>query len=245
MRKRSIRKSYRQSRRGKFARKTRTRRFQSRVKKALMKTTETKYLMAASEAQSCYHDRGAVGAGAGTSNQGAHIWNPWYYITKGTNISNRIGDEVYPRGMSLRFAYWTEADRPSQFLRVIVAVIPKIVNTSITDGSNFDLLDSAGSNDTVSGMIKKEGVKVLYDRIFTFTNPDKNGATTRPLGNNRLFKKLFIKRKRSAKLSWGQDGLLQNKPVGVWFLPYDNYYTLRTDNIGQLSYTYKLYFKDV
>ena len=132
----------------------------------------------------------------------------------------------------------------SQFVRIIVAVIPKIVGTDIMDGSNFDLLDQSSSNDTVTGLVKKEGVKVLYDRMITL--PDHGKANDQKLlGDFRFFKKFFIKSKRGSKLSWGQDGLLVNKPVGIWVIPYNTYSTLRSADIGVVSFTYKMYFKDI
>lgn len=230
--------------RGKYTQKYRQKSFQARVKKVLMKTAETKYKIGSAEDISLYHDRGDVSAGFLSSNQGATIWNPWYNITTGDTVSNRDGDEIYPRGFSMRLAIWNDTNRPSVFYRIIVAVIPKIVGGSITNGSNFDLLDQAGSNDTVTGMIKREGVKVLYDRTYTVLGNIKSDGTTN-FGLGRLFKKFYIKSKRGGKLKWGQDGLLQNKPVGVWIIPYDNYSSIRTDIVGRVSYTYKLYFKDI
>lgn len=217
--------------------------FQSRVKKVLMKAAETKYIMSAGENNACYHDRGSSSAGVLTSNQGTVIWNPWFAISRGTSISNRIGDEITPRGMALRMLYNCASDRPSQCIRIIVAVVPKTVGSTLLDGSNYDLLDAGGSNDTVTGMIKKEGVRVLYDKTYTLQTL---GVRAVPVaGDSRLFKKLYIKSKRGSKLMWQQDGSLANKPVGVWVVPYDAYNTLRTDNLGFLNYTYKLYFKDI
>jgi len=213
------------------------------VKKVILKTAETKYLIGYSEGNSAYHDRGAVGAGALTSNQGALVFNPWVNITKGTSVSQRIGDEIYPRGMALNIMYWTSAQRASQFVRIIVAVIPKIVGTTIMDGTNFDLIDQGSSNDTVTGMIKKEGVKVLYDKITTFNA--HVDTTSGDFGDNRFIKRIYIKSSKGGKLSWGQDGLLVNKPVGVWVIPYQQYNTLRTDILGDVTFTYKMYFKDV
>lgn len=199
--------------------------------------------MSSGENTNCYHDRGTSAAGALTTNEGALIFNPWYSITRGTSISNRIGDEVMARGMSIRLMYQCDYARPSQFLRVIIAVIPKTVGGVITDGSNYDLMDAGGSNDTVTGMIKREGVRVLYDKMTTFnSNGDRTTPTT---GDNRVFKKLWIKSRKGGSLKWQQDGTLANKPVGVWVIPYDQYGTLRTDILGYVSYTYKLYFKDI
>lgn len=217
--------------------------FAAQVKNVLLKSSETKYMMGAGENVSLYHDRGTAGAGALTNNQGTVFFNPWYYITKGDTISQRTGDEVSPVGMSLRIMYNAVADRPAQFLRVIVAVIPKTYSGVITDGSNFDLMDAGGSNDTVTGIIKKEGCKVLLDQIYTLDNTGERSTATD--GDSRFYGEWYIRSKPGSKLSWQQDGLLANKPVGVWVIPYDRFSTLRTDELGKLSYTYKLYFKDI
>lgn len=238
------RRRFKRSRRGKYARKGRRQTFKARVKKAILKTAETKYTMGSIENLALYHDRGNPSAGALTTNQGCVLWNPWYYITKGDTVSQRDGDEIYPRGMSVRMCYYCAADRQAQFVRIIVAVIPKVVAGTITDGTNFDLLDQAGSNDTVTGMIKKEGVKVLYDKVWTGKTVGKTEDADQ-IGENRFYKKIYIKTKKGGKLSWQQDGSLANKPVGLWVIPYDDYDTLRTDILGKFAMTYKLYFKDV
>lgn len=213
------------------------------MKRAIMKTAETKYVMGAAENYGLYHDRGASTAGLLTSNQGAVIWNPWFAITRGDTVSNRDGDEIYPRGMALRLMYVSAAGRESQFVRIVIAVIPKIVSGTIMDGSNFDLMDAAGSNDTVTGMIKREGVKVLYDKMVNLSYQGSRAVDRK--GDTRFYKKLYIKSKKGGKLTWQQDGTLSNKPVGVWVIPYDQYSSLRSDYLGDLAWTYKLYFKDV
>lgn len=241
--KRKYRKYMRKYRGRSSRRKGAKRIFQRRVRQALMKTAETKYIMGVAENFGQFHDRGANTAGLLTSNQGACIFNPWFLITRGTSISQRIGDEIYPRGMAVRMMYNAEPNRESQFVRIIVAVIPKVVSGVVMDGSNYDLLDAAGSNDTVTGMIKREGVKVLYDK--TFTMQFKGARAVSRTGDSRLFKKFYIKSKKGGKLTWQQDGTLANKPVGIWVVPYDTFGTLRSDLLGALSFTYKLYFKDV
>ena len=208
-----------------------------------MKKTKTKYLMTAAENQPLYHDRGNPSAGLLTTNEGTIIFNPWQNITRGTSSYQRIGDEVYARGMSIRFCYWTNLDRATQFVRIIVVVIPKTAGNIIHDGSNFDLLDAQGSNDTCTGMIKREGVKVLYDKLISMKSTAAGALV--PAGYNRFFKKIYLKSKGSCKLKWQQDGSLANKPVGVWVIPYDTYSTLSSSDLGTCAFTYKLYFKDV
>lgn len=220
------------------------RKFQTRVKRALLKTSETKYLESASENIALYHDRGATGAGALTTNQGALIFNPWWSIIKGTGVSSRIGDEIYPTGMGVRILLKNEANRPNLHYRIIVAVIPKIYNGSVMDGTNYDLGSGTSGNDILTNYLKKEGVKVLYDKVIHCQ--DQTAGVYGGANQNYVrFLKMYIRSKRGQKITWMEDGLLANKPVGVWVIPYEYYGTLRTDLVARASYSFKLYWKDV
>jgi len=245
-------KVYRTTRyRGKSARRTK-KIFQKRVRKAVLKTSETKTRLFASENVSLYHDRGTSDAGLISSTQGAIIFNPWYNVTRGTAVGNRIGDEIYPVGMAIRLAYWCAADRQAQYVRIVVCSVPKastIANAGaevVTAGGSLDILDPAGSNDTVTGMIQSaddSGIKVLYDKLWTGTAKGKTEDADE-LGDNRFFKKIWIRAKRGSKIHWRPDGYMKNNPLAVYVLPYDDYGSLRSDILGKCSYTCKLYYKD-
>ena len=116
--------------------------FYRKVRRAVLKTSETKYRINATENVNLYHDRGDGVAGALCTTQGAIIWNPWYTVSRGTAPGNRIGDEVYPIGMSMRLMYWCAADRQAQFVRIIVASVPR-VNT--LPGSGTQIVSTEGS----------------------------------------------------------------------------------------------------
>lgn len=224
--------------------KRRRQNFYRKVRKAVLKTAEVKYKMVGAEATSLYHDRGTATAGVTTTNQGPIIWNPWYDITKGTTKSQRIGDQIYPTGISLRFCYWAAADRQAQFLRMIVAILPKVDSNAVTNGANYDLLDPAGSNDTVTGMPKAEGLTILYDKMITMKGMfSQSGVTV--AGEQRVFRKIWIRAKKGSKITWNDDGAVTNRPMAIFAIPYDEYATLRSDILGTASWTYKLYFKDV
>jgi hypothetical protein len=225
--------------------------FAKRVKKVILKTAETKMKVGAFENLSLYHDRGQVAAGATSTTQAPVIWNPWDLIDKGVASNMRIGDEIVPRGMALRLAYYCVADRQAQFVRIIIAQVPR-VNTIpgggaevVSNSSSYDLLDPAGSNDTVTGMIKDKdsGIRVLYDRMWTGTARGKTEDADE-LGDNRFFKKIWIRYKGGRKIRWQPDGYMLNNPIAVWVIPYDDYGTLRTDILGRCACTWKLYFKD-
>lgn len=193
---------------------------------------------------SLYHDRGTANAALASTNEGAIIFNPWVQIPKGTDSNTRIGDEIYNRGIAFRVMGWNTPGRGAQFVRIIIAVIPKTVGATVMDGGNYDLLDVYGSNDTVTGMVKNEGVKVLYDRTITF-KAQGSTDTTATSGDSRFFRRIWIKPKRFQKISYQQDGNVVQKPLGIWVIPYDEYASLRSDNILTVSYTLKMYFKDV
>jgi hypothetical protein len=198
-----------------------------------------------------YHDRGDSIAGALQTTQGALMFNTWNGIVKGTGTNQRVGDEIYPVGMAMRIAYYCAADRQAQYVRIIVATVPR-VNTYpgsggqvIASAGTYDLLDPTGANDTVTGFIKppESGIRVLYDKMWTGTARGKTEDADE-IGDNRFFKKIWIKAKRGSKLMWQPDGFLKNNPIGVWVIPYDDYNTLRTSIVGRCSFTYKLYYKD-
>lgn len=209
-----------------------------------MKTAETKFLEGAGENTPLYHDRGDGAAGLLTTNQGALIWNPWNAIQKGTNNGQRVSDEIYPRGLGIRLLLRNEVNRPNIHYRIIVAVIPKMYNGVITNGSNFDLGSGASGNDILTNFLKKEGVRVLYDKVIRNNQDSAAGLTgANGFAYNR-FIKLYIKSKPGQKLTWGEDGNLAQRPVGIWVVPYEKYSTLRSDIIANASYSMKMYYKD-
>ena len=99
------------------------------------------------------------------------------------------------------------------------------------DGNCCDLMDPNGSNDTVTGFILKEGVNVLYDKVWTGKAHDKTKDVDE-CGENQFFKKFYLKSKKVETLARGKDGAMVNNLVGVWVLPYDNLGTMCTDIFG-------------
>ncbi len=224
----------------------------SRVKAVLMRNAEGKYKEGSAENIALYHDRGAVGAGALTTNQGSIIFNPWYDINRGDGPGNRDGDEIAPSGFSIRMLIRNAVDRPNLHYRIVVAVIPKLYLGVITDGTNFDLGSGASGNDILTNYFKKEGVKVLLDRMIhgytqsTFVSQGAGGSA--PAMSSQAFNKFikfYVRSKRGSKIKWMEDGKIANNPVGVWVIPYENYATLRTDNVAFVSYSYKMFWKDL
>ena len=142
-------------------------------------------------------------------------------------------------------------DRPNVLYRVIVAVLPKTYNgVTVTAGSiDIGRTFQTGTNGNYLTMPidVEKGIKVLYDKVFR----NELGISTVPLGLTggkecHIFKKLWIKRKRSSKIQWEPVGTeITNKPLAVYVIPYDSFGTLTTDNISSVAWTATLYYKDV
>lgn len=248
----SRRKSYRRSRRGKYSRKG-SRSFQSRVKKVIMKTAETKMWPFANENQQLYHNTGLAGA----TYVAPIIFNVWNAIAQGPGKQQRIGDTIIPRGFSLRLWIANKLDRPNIMYRLIVCVLPKTFNNARVTAGSIDIgqpnFAGACGNYMCLSMDTEKGIKVLYDRVFNLQvgNSSQSFANggLRPAGNLEChtFKKLWIKSKKGSTVKYesnaNQD--IINKPMAVYLIPYDSYGTLNTDIVGTCAFTGKLYFKDL
>jgi len=220
--------------------------FNSRVKKAIMKTAETKRYLHGDENLQLYHNTGVTG---GTFVRPV-LFNPWRFITQGTTENNRIGDEIYPRGMSMRLWMANKLDRPNILYRVIVCILPRMYNASVVSSGSIDI--GSAMNTGVNGCYltlpvdTTKGIKVLYDKVFrneigfSWNNTNNSGKEC------HLFKKFWIKRKRANKIKYARaTGEVENKFLAVYVIPYDSYGTLTTDNIASCGFVSTLYFKDV
>lgn len=240
---------FRKSRRGKFSRRRGARSFQSRVKRVLMKATETKHTDLGLENQQLYHNLGAgVGAVPPTGFTSLQTWfDPWSLISQGTSRFERIGDKITPRGMSIKLFLASKFDRPNTSYRIIVCTLPKVYNGVVT-GTTFRPFETPNlfgvNNALVLHPDTDKGVKFLYDRIVTMNTLWPSNA-----GTNKEFTKtvrLWIKRKRARDIVFDQNGLdIINKPLAVYVLPYEQFSTLQTDNIASCAGYMRLYYKDV
>lgn len=237
-------KYYKKNRAGKSSLPRRS--FQSRVKRVLLKTAETKYFDIADENVELYHNSGAGALSYASISQ---LANPWADIVKGTGRMNRIGDKILPRGMSLKFWLANKADRPNVQYRVIVYRATKTVTGAITTYSTlpFQVADQGSTGNKLLLPIDNEaGFRALYDKIV---KPRTGWGWKGGTANSREFSmclKLWIKRKGARQIVFDQDGAyITNNPIYVAVIPYEQYSTLTADNIASLSVYARLYYKDV
>lgn len=236
------------SRRGKYARRRGRQSLRATVTKVLMKRAETKYFDRALENHQLYHNLGSNVGGLVPVNVTAipQFFNPWAFIAKGTDRFQRVGDKITPRGMSLKLYLANKLDRPLTMIRLIVAVLPKQVNGTITT-AQFDPFQISNSGINGNNMLwpadSNVGVKFLYDRIIRM-------PIVFPFGSEAVepqkIVKLWIKRKRSSDIVYGDTALdIVNKPLAIYAIPYEQYSTLTTDNVASLAGVMRLYYKDV
>lgn len=212
-----------------------------------MKTAETKRVLIANENEQLYHNTGTAG--------GVFVkpilFNPWRLINQGVTENQRIGDEIYPRGMQMRLWMANKDDRPNILYRLIVCILPRMYNASVVASGSIDIGSTmnvgANGNYITMPIDTTKGIKVLYDKVIRNELGFSNVATT--FNENKechQFKKLWIKRKKSRKIKYARaTGDIENNFLAVYLIPYDSYGTLTTDNIASCGYVATLYFKDV
>jgi len=224
--------------------------FQTRVNRVLLKKAETKYFDRAVENNQLYHNTG-FGAGIGPTFPVSSIpnfFNPWINIVQGTGRQNRIGDKITPRGMRLKMYLANKVDRPNTMIRIIVAVLPKVLNGSIV-GSQFDPFQGANSGLCGNNMLlpadTDKGVKFLYDKIHIMPSGQRNNGGPYEKERTKIVK-LWIKSKRATSIVYDTTSTdIVNKPIAVYAIPYEQFSTLTSDNVASVACFQRLYFKDV
>jgi hypothetical protein len=230
--------------------------FQARLKKALMKTAETKMYQIANEDKQLYHN---IGFNSGTAlvpavGSSPDFFNVWADIQKGTGRSNRIGDKISPRGMSLKIWLANKRDRPNLYYRVMVLRLPKAITsslgvTSVTDASTnaiFDQLDfGSNGNRLLQKLDNDKGVKALYDECIQVQDNAAFADANHTREIHHLLK-LWIKPKYARDIVFDSTNqTIVNNPIALFIIPYDSYGSLQTDIVASCAWEATLYYKDV
>lgn len=177
------------------------------------------------------------------------LFNPWEYIQRGTARQNRIGDKISPRGMALKLFLSNFADHPNVQYRVIVAILPKMVQGSIVS-TNFNPFQIPSNFTQGSNLLRyadqDKGVRFLYDRIHT---PNASWMAARASGGltRRPSKtiKLWIRRKKAGPIVFDEStNVIVNRPIAVYVIPYAEFTTLQTTALGTVDALMQLYWKD-
>jgi hypothetical protein len=249
----SYRKGYRNAKRKARGKYSRTRSFQRRVKRVLMKNSETKYYESGQDNVQLWHNRGFALNALPPFNVSSIplLFNFWPNVQQGVGRSERVGDKITPRGMSIKLFLANKFDRPNVMHRVIVARLPKEYAGGVT-GSIFDpFQNNACGNRMLLHADHDKGVKFLYDRIHRTTSNQAIGGGY-PEFNSGVVKegtkciKLWIKRKTARPIVFNQNlQQIVNSPIAVYVIPYEQYSTLESSNVSSLTYVARIYYKDI
>lgn len=215
------------------------------------KTTETKHSSFGAENLALFHNN-QISLTNSQPTTVAGLFNCWSLITAGTNVTNRVGNEIMPRGMSLRMYLENELDRPNLHYRVIIGAAPKQrADGTATAYNNLEILDAGSAGNIVRHTSTDLGYRIFYDRVIK-NEVGISSAWGSGGGYNKrchTFLKIWIKRKRASKIIYnssasGVQANIVNKPLFVAVIPYDSQNTLSTDQVAILNYQCKLYWKD-
>lgn len=227
--------------------------FKNRVKKVLMKASETKYIDGGENQVVLWHN---VGASATLPiipfipRSLPGIFNIWATaIFPGTGRDQRIGDKIIPVGMSITMHLENMRDRPNTKYRIIVARLPKEYGGTVV-APIFDPFQNTGTgNRLLLAADQDKGVKFLYDRIVTMPNQAVGQGypefhpTTCKVGTK--YHKIWIKRKNAGTIVYNQNlQQIVNKPIALYVIPYEQFSTYETDTVGKMDYRVRLYWKD-
>lgn len=231
---------------GKSRRTMGTRRFKARVKKVVMNQAETKDFTIGVENVQLYHNVGCSALGFTTSIP--DLFNPWARIAKGTQSFNRIGDVITPRGMALKIYMANKDDRPNTAIRIIVAVLPKSVGSTVTAAA-FDPFEQIQNYSDVQNAMclnadKDRGIKFLYDKIHRMPVQAVQVNTVKFCEMTKYIK-LWIRNKRGQIVFDREAQNIVNKPIAVYAIPYEQYSTSVLSNVASLAAQLKMYYKDV
>lgn len=137
------------------------------MNRILSKKIETKHASFGGENFALYHN-GQISATNSQPISVQGIFNCWTFITPGTSVTNRVGNEIMPRGFSMRMYLENMGDRPNIHYRLILGAAPKLKpnNTPTTWDDLGTLLDAGSAGNLVRHTATDQGFKIYYDRVF-------------------------------------------------------------------------------
>jgi len=207
------------------------------IKSVSLKASETKYNHFITENQQMYHNAGYIKNNLLNCTQGI--------TDTGTALgvySNRVGDEIIARGISIKLWIANKLDRPNVMYRMVVYKYQSQsppASTALFKGANGNKIMDEFDN---------EYITPVYSRIFNLqagfsayasaTAGDVDGREA------HVYKQIWIPLKNK-KIHYVDGGSIPKLiDYGFFIVPYDSYGTLGTDNIASIAFQYKLYFKD-
>lgn len=213
-------------------RRARTKQLVNLIKKVSLRNVETKSVHKVQENININHNSGSIHTNLLKTEQGITDTD-----TGTSAYSNRIGDELIARGLSIKLWIANKKDRPNVMYRMVVF---RYQSQSVpTLASCF----TGANGNRMMDQIDKEYITVIYQKIFNLQNniAFADAAHTREA---HTYRKIWIPL-RNKKLVYNNGGTIPKfTDIGFFIVPYDSYGTLTTDNISSYAFEYQFYFKD-
>lgn len=210
------------------------------ARREVLKKCETKYRQASGENITLYHDfsDGALGT---TGNAVNKIQNLCQTV-QGNSQNQRVGDEIYPVGISLRLWLSNKDVRPNVMYRIIVYTCPPDQVYANTPSAFW----AGASGNKMIDFINVDKYKVIKHMMIKPFAGDyslETGATNK---EHSSYRKLWIPVKGPIKYQTdnGDVPKYQKHNICVAIGAYDAYGTVVTNDLATFAYTYRFYFKD-
>lgn len=209
------------------------------VKKALLRTAETKYNSNNAENFQLYHN-GGTGLFAG------YVVRPNMLGTlQGQTEERRLGDKVQAVSCQIRLWLANKNDRPNVTYRVmVVAVPPDQVSTSALLPDFFE----GDIGNKILDPINTNKYKVIKEKFIQVSGQDTAwtaGDILREKSKSMVMSIKLKGRTVSYRTEGSTEPKLQRDCLTLVVLAYDAFGTLTTDNIASLAYSQRFYFKDI
>lgn len=150
-------------------------------------------------------------------------------IVQGTALSQRIGNRIFAKRLRMRAVFNNKTDRPNVSYRCCVTAAPAATNTD-----TFSELFVGGG---LTGLHVPTNSELLHDVVFPLNQGSGMDNNVTP-NKERSFNHTFEIPLNHPVVYNGADGNATTQ-LTIWFVAYDAYGTLVTDNIAsvaQISY---------
>jgi len=165
-----------------------------------------------------------------------HLNKVDFMPTVGTAEYNRIGDQIYTSGFSLRMLIGQKSDRPNVTFIYYVLKVPK--GSSYVYGNWF----TATTNNVLLDNPNTDFVTVVKKGIW---RPNEAGLGASGGDEYTFTKKLWVPYNRRLKFGPATNAQTHNDS-DLWFImaPYDAYGALIEDNVAYAQIAGTLYYRD-
>lgn len=155
---------------------------------------------------------------------------------QGVQENQRVGDQIYVKGWSLRMLLGQKADRPNVTFRYWVMSVPK------GSAYSYATFFQAVTNNVLLDHANTDFVKVIQSGVW---RPNEAGLAGTGGDEYTFVKKLWVPYKKLYKFG-PADAALTHNDNDIWFLiaPYDAYGSIGTDNIAYIQILTTLYYCD-